>query len=246
MARHTKFLWIVTAGNVALAVVLLIALYSVMLALAVLAPEISGWPVVLIVAVGVVLSVLGLYLTRDVASRWSRVVPRVLNASALLLDLLVIAAVCAIFVRSVREYFVMPYGYKGDVYIVYGKRDCAPLAKTRNRITYDVPNNGILTVCGTMDRTWTETEYFYRTPNGKLDKIRNFWPTTIHPTPENVANNSDFGVFFPRTGSLHDSSGCTVEFQQFYVGTKHHLLTEYKPIDLDGFLHQHPVGCADR
>jgi len=72
MEAQSKRLWIVTLANVAVALLLLLVLYAIMLALAVLAPEISGWPLYILLSLGLALSVLGLRFTKSVASRTSR------------------------------------------------------------------------------------------------------------------------------------------------------------------------------
>jgi len=58
-----------------------------------------------------------------------------------------------------------------------------------------------------MARTWTRTEYDYQMETWSPERIRNFWPTTIHPTAENLANDRDIGVFFPRTGTFTAPNG---------------------------------------
>jgi hypothetical protein len=97
-----------------------------------------------------------------------------------------------------------------------------------------------------MARTWTRTEYDYQMETGKLERIRNFWRSTIHPTAKNLANDRDIGVFFPRTGKFTDPKGCSLEYQLFYVGTRAHLLTKYKQLDISAYLQDHPVGCMSQ
>ncbi|HTD25053.1 MAG TPA: hypothetical protein VK738_20550 [Terriglobales bacterium] len=52
METRTKALWIVTTANAIVAILLILVIYATMLALAVLAPEISGWPLFILLAVG--------------------------------------------------------------------------------------------------------------------------------------------------------------------------------------------------
>lgn len=124
--------------------------------------------------------------------------------------------------------------------------DGESLNKTGWAITYRIPKDGVLRVQGPMTRNWTRTEYDYQMETGNLERIRNFWPTTIHPTSENLANARDIGVFFPRTGTFTDPKGCSVEYQLFYVGSKAHLLRKYKPLDISAYLQDHPVGCISQ
>jgi hypothetical protein len=241
--ERSKRLWIVTFANVAVAFLLLLVLHAIRLALAALAPEISGWALYILLPLGLVLSVVALMLTKGVASRWYRRIVYVVNGSALAFDLLIVFGFAALFISSTKERFLIPDGYKGDVYVVYDAPDGEPLNKTRWAVTYRIPKDGVLRVQGSMTRTLTRTEYDYLTETGKLKRIRNFWPTTIHSTAENLANDTDVGVFFPRSGTSTDPKGCSVEYQQFYVGTKAHLLTQYKELDVFSYLQKHPAEC---
>jgi hypothetical protein len=246
MEARSKRLWVVTLANVAVAFLLFLGLYGIMLALAVLAPEISGWPLFILLPLGLALSVLGLRFTKDVASRTWRGIAYLVNGCALAFDLIIIFGFAALFVSSTKERFLIPDGYKGDVYVVYGAPDGESLNKTRWAVPYRIPKYGVLRAQGPMARTWTRTEYDYQMETGNLKRIRNFWPSTIHPTPENLANDRDIGVFFPRTGTSIDPKGCSVEYQLFYVGTKTHLLTRYKQLDISAYLQDHPVGCISQ
>lgn len=244
MERRAKWLWIVTFASVAVAALLILGTYGMMLALAVLAPQVSVGPVfVLLLPTGVTLSVVGLRLARGVASPASRRIGYVVNGSALLVSALILVGLARLFIGIREERFVIPEGYKGDVYVVYGAADGEPVNEGRGP-TYRIPEDGILRVRGPMFRGWTKTEYFYQRKDGTLERIRNFWPSTIHRTPENLANDSDVGVFFPRTGGFTDSAGCSVKYQLFYVGTKAYLLTKYERKDIGRYLRDHPVGCS--
>jgi hypothetical protein len=243
MEARSKWLWGVTLANVAVAFLLIIALYAIMMALAVIAPEISGWPLYVILPLGVALSIIGLRFTRAVASHTWRYISYSVNGCILALHLFMIFGFVALFMSSTKERFLIPDGYKGEVYVVYGVPDGEALHGTRWAVTYRIPKDGVLRVQGPLVRSWTRTEYDYQTDSGKLERIRNFWPTTIHRTTENLSNDRDIGVFFPRTGKFTDSTGCSVEYQLFYVGTKAHLLTKYKRLDIATYIGQHPVGC---
>jgi hypothetical protein len=243
MEPRSRRLWGVTVANAAVACFLLLALYGIMLALSVIAPEISGWPLFIALPVGVVLSIIGLRFGREVASRIWRYVSYCVNGGILTLHLFIIFGLAFLFISSTKERFLIPDGYKGDVYVIYGVRDGETVNKTRWAVTYRIPKDGVLRVQEPMVRTWTRTEYDYQTETGKLEPIRNFWPTTIHRTPENLADDRGFGVFFPRSGKFTSSTGCFVEYQLFYDGTKAHLLREYKQLDISAYLKQHPGAC---
>jgi hypothetical protein len=244
METRSKWLWTLTLANIVVTSGLVIVRYSIMLALAVLAPEISDWPVYIFLIVGLALSVTGLRFTKGVVSRTSRRITFGVNGCALAFDLLVMFGLATAFFGSTKERFLIPDGYKGDVYVVYGARDGESLSKTREGVTLRIPQDGVLRTRDPMPLGWTRTQYYYERQNGSLERIRNFWPTTIHRTPENLANDKDIGVFFPRNGTLTNSTACSVHFEQFYVGTKAHLLSKYRETDLGHYLRDHPGACS--
>jgi hypothetical protein len=244
MEARSKWLWAVTVANITVAALLLLIISSIMLALAVLAPEISGWPLYVLSPIGLALSIAGLRFRKGVVSRASRRTASVLNGCALALDLLIIAGLATMFFGSTKERFLVPDGYKGDIFVVYSAQDGDVLNKSRGEVTYRIPADGILRIREPMPIGSTRTEYYYLRQDSSLERIRNFWPTTIHPTPENLANDKDIGVYFPRTGSTTDFAGCSVQYQQFYVGTKAHLLTKYRQNDLGRYVRDHPGACS--
>ena len=233
-----------TIANAVVASVLILAVYSIMLLLAVIAPEISGWPLVILLPISFVLSIMGLRFAKTAASRVSRWVAFIVNGCALAFSSLIILSVATIFFASTNEAFLIPDGYKGDVYVLYGTRDGEALNKTRWRVIYRIPSDGILRTQEPEIPRWVRTEYYYEKQDGSLERIQNLWPTTVHPTPENLADGKDIGVYFPRTGKFTDPTGCSVQYQQFYVGTKAHLLSKYTKNDLARYVRDHPSACT--
>ena len=111
---------------------------------------------------------------------------------------------------------------------------------------YRIPLDGILRTQEPEIPGWTRTKYYYEKQDGSLELIQNLWLTTVHRKPENLADDKDIGVYFPRTGTFTDSSGCSVRYEQFYVGTKAHLLSKYKGNDLVHYVRDHPGACTSR
>jgi hypothetical protein len=245
MEARSKWLWTITIANIAVTSLLIVVSFSIWLALAVIAPGISVEPLLILVPISLLLSFLGLVLAKTVVPRKSRWVSVVVNGCALAFDSLIILTLATILFRTTTERFLIPDGYEGDVYVVYGARDGQPLNKTRWRITYRIPPSGILLTQTPLIPRWTRTEYYYEKQNGSLEQIRNFWPTTIHKTLENLANDRDVGVFFPRTGKLTEGNACSVQFEQFYVGTKAYLLSQYREADLGRYVRGHPGACSN-
>jgi hypothetical protein len=244
MDARSKWLWIATLANIVVASLLLLVIYAMMVALAVLASEISAWPLFILLPIGLALSITGLRFAKGVVSRASRLVASVLNGGALALDLMIILGIAAIFFASTREQFLIPDGYKGDVVVVYSAQDGEPLNRSHGKVTFRIPGDGILRIRDPMLRGATRPEYYYLRQDGSLERIRAFWPTTVDPTPENMANDKDIGAFFPRTGTFTDSNGCSIQYEQFYVGTKAHLLSKYRQQDLGSYVREHPGACS--
>ncbi|HEX8814115.1 MAG TPA: hypothetical protein VF753_01315 [Terriglobales bacterium] len=245
MTAAKKF-WIATVANVLAAGLLGLVLYAMMLALAVIAPEISSWPLFTVVLTGLVLSIVALRFTRPLASRGWRISGYLLHGGILTINAAILLGSATLYVGSTAEKFLIPEGYKGDVYVIYNASDGVPEKRTRWQVTYAIPADGVLRTRGSMIRNFTKPEYFYQRPDGTLEKIRNFWPVTIPETPENLANDKDVGVFFPRTGAGNYSDNCAIAYDQFYVGTKAFLLTRYKGKDLSEYVREHPGACTGK
>jgi hypothetical protein len=246
MEAQSKWLWPVTIANAVVASLLILVVYSIMLALAVIAPVISGWPLVILLPISFVLSVIGLRFAKTAASRVSRWLAFIVNACSLAFSSLIVLSLAAVFVGSTNEAFLIPDGYKGDVYVLYGSRDGEVLNKTRWRLTYRIPSDGILRIQEPEIPRWTRTKYYYERRDGSLERIQNLWLTTVHRTPENLADDKDIGVYFPRTGTFTESTGCSVHYQQFYVGTTAHLLSKHKENDLVRYVRDHRGACTSR
>lgn len=244
MPTPAKWLWMVTIANALAGVLLLLVLWELMLAFAVLAPEIPIWPLLVVLAVGLALSLVGLLLANRTPSRTSRRIGYVVNGCGLGFDAILVVYLVWLFMSAVDERFIVPEGYKGDVFVLYDRPDGEIVPKTRSGFTLRIPSDGILRVRGPIFRGMTRPKYFYQLKNGSLNPIPNLWSTTIHATPENLANDRDLGVYFPRTGRYDLDLGCSVEYEQFYVGTKAHLLTAYEEKNLFLYLGEHPGACT--
>ncbi len=240
MRARVKWLWIVTTTNLAVAAFLVWVVRTILwLAGIAAAVSISSW-VYALLPIGVVLSVIGLRLAKNLPSIRARRLGYFLNACGLTPPVLVIIGIAALFLTVPEERFIIPDGYNGNIYVIYGAANGERQQRTLRRVIYRIPQSGILVTQAPMNRGLTRPTYFYEQSGGKLQRIRSNWPTTIQPTRENLTNEREIGVYFPRTGSL-DEFGCS--YEQFYIGTKAHLLTKYRKPDLFGYLHEHPAEC---
>ena len=244
MAKAGKALWIVTVGSVLSILLLGFTAYG---ALTLMAGPVAGvllWPVAISLSLSLVLPVVGLTLRQAAASTAARRVTTALNIGVLTVSILFMTAVGSLFLTTTKQRFIVPEGYRGDVYIIFGVPSGAPVERTRFSVTYRIPQDGVLLTQGRMINGVTRSEYDWQAQDGTLRRIPNLWLATIESTPENLANDRDEGVWAPRSGSADSApSDCPVDFEEFYVGTQAHFLTKYKERDLDAFLKQHPEAC---
>ncbi|MGD0567569.1 MAG: hypothetical protein ABSA78_04115 [Candidatus Sulfotelmatobacter sp.] len=130
MEARARWLWIVTLANIAAATLLILVIRAMMFALAAFSPYVPGWPLFVLLPLGLALSTVGLRFSVTVASSIARRIGYVANGCALAVNLVVIIGVAAIFLRSTEEQVILPGGYRGDVYIIRGAADGQP-SKTR-------------------------------------------------------------------------------------------------------------------
>ncbi len=251
MERKSKWLWAITTASLVGTMLLFAYLYLILRALAAFAASVVIWPVFVLVPSVVVLSALGIWLAKGTARSLGRVVTIVINTCVLGLALLLVVGATSLYVRIPMERFLIPEGYTGDVFVLYGVSRGEVLAPSGSTITYRIPPNGILCVQHLLRIGSRRTEYDYVLKDGTTRKIENLWATTIPRTPENLANTHDVGIFFPRNGTfslfLHVGQGksqeCKVQFEEFYVGTKANLLNQHRAIDLGDYLRNNPSVC---
>jgi hypothetical protein len=245
--RPAKWLWILTLLNIAIASLLILGIRAMLFALRAFAAYVSGWPVLVLTPLGIALSVIGILVGKRTNSQVPRRLGFVINGSALALHSIIILGIIAIFMGVRRQRFLIPEGYRGDIYVIHNVEDGEPEKRNFGQVTYRIPRDGILRTQAPIIRGLTTTAYYYVRDDGTLERIRYTWLTTIHRTPENLADDKHPGVFFPRSGKYGTSSNkCVVEFELFYVGTKAYLLSGYQQKDLGRYLKEHPVTCADR
>ena len=236
MPGRVRWLQIITFANVAVAALVILVLYGTMLAFAVIAPEISTWQLLTLLAIGVLISVIGLRLTINLGSHSWRRLGLIINGSAIALYAAIVIGIGVLLIGTTKRHFIIPEGYRGDVYIVYSAVDDKPATTHQANMTFRIPTDGVLYTAALTIGGWTRDEYYYARGDGTQHRIGNLWSTTVQRTPENLTNDKDIGIFFPRSGTIADSTGCAVKYEEFYVGTKAYLLSGYAERNTSQFL----------
>jgi hypothetical protein len=120
-----------------------------------------------------------------------------------------------LLIGTTKRRFIIPADYKGDVFIIYSALDGKPTTTHNTDMTFHVPRNGILYTTAPTIGGLTRDEYYCARGDGTQRRIDNLWSTTVQRTPENLTNDKDIGIFFPRSGTFAESTGCAVKYEEF-------------------------------
>jgi hypothetical protein len=239
-----KWFWILTILNVFLLLLAALVIWA-MLSVMGIAAEVPGWPLFTLLPIGEIFSLAGVLVATRMDSRTLRSLGLIVNASTLVFHSIILVGMAILFIRIPRERFLIPEGYMGDIYVIHSVAEGEPEVQTSREITYRIPRDGILLTQAPMNRGFTRSLYYYERGDGALKRIWNEWNTTIQRTPENIANNRDVGIFFPRTGSgQYGSEGCSIEYDEFSIGTTAYLLSQHPETDLTPYLKEHLARCG--
>jgi hypothetical protein len=242
--QSRKRFWIVTILNVCILLLAALVIWA-MLSVIGIAAYVTSWPLFTLLPIGEIFSLAGVLAARNMESRTLRRLGLIVNTSTLAFHSIILAGMVILFIRIPRERFLIPEGYMGDIYVIHSISEGEPEVRTSREETYRIPRDGILLTQAPMYRGFTRSLYYYERGDGALKRIWNEWNATIQRTPENIANNKDIGIFFPRTGSgQYGSEGCSIEYDEFSIGTTAYLLSQDREKDLTPYLKEHLVRCS--
>jgi hypothetical protein len=237
-----KWLWIVTFANIGATCLLILIIYAILQVIGIAAYT-TTWPLFVVLPLVLTLSVIGLRIARKTKSATARWIGYGLNGCLLAIPTLVTLCLAVLFLSANREKYIIPAGYRGDVYIIKGVPGGKPPEKSFWEVTYRIPSDGVLVTQTPISKNFSMSKYYYELRDGTLQQIKYEWFSTIQRTPENLASNRNIGVYFPRSGEFSDAQGCHIEFEEFYVGTKADILSSPKELDLSSYLRNHPAAC---
>ena len=145
MPRQVSWLRIITLANAFVAALVVLVVYGTMLALSALAPEISTWQLLTLLAVGVPMSIIGLRLATKVGLHVWRRRGLIINGSAIMLYAGIVIGLGSVLIGATQRRFIIPEGYKGDVYIVYSTVDRNLPRRTKPQLHSVFPPRGFYT-----------------------------------------------------------------------------------------------------
>jgi len=223
MSPKAKWIWTITTGAAAVVAVEIYVCVLLAFALAVIAPVINPWPLLVALAVGIPLSGGGLWWA---IRKPRRIVAGMVNSLLLALQGGIVGVLLWPSFVAVDETVIIPDGYMGRVKIVHGVAAAVSLERSGSgAIIYRIPATGLLlTQDDDPRRDWFRRRYFYQKSDGSLVPITTSWPTTIHDTdPDFLAPT--VGIYLQTGGgSISLENGrCTFAIQGFMVGSKKYI-----------------------
>jgi hypothetical protein len=141
------------------------------------------------------------------------------------------------------EIFLIPKDYRGKINVLYKSNCGKSLVEIDNKLTYKIPNDGILILKNEQEFGFINQEFFYIDNSGEKIKIpqmdvRDFNEEWTLEKNLNEPSRNQLGVFhWGRTGTYGetiDSTGMRVDnykectFQEFYISTYNELTTKFE------------------
>jgi hypothetical protein len=168
----------------------------------------------------------------------SRITSNVLMA----VTLSALLAGCGVVLET--EVHLVPFGFKGNVFIIPGISGGVAARRIGREIIFEIPESGILVTRDRLVDGWHRTRFYYVKPSGARGQLEEV-AISISNTPENRANAKPI-VWFKRSGTISGADlPCSVDFFQYYVGSRSDLLTS-RGDDTDEKRLRAFVGKSDR
>lgn len=138
--------------------------------------------------------------------------------------LLILLAIPACSQVLPRKTYLIPEGTRGYVYILKDVGDGEKIETKLGETVFVIPESRILAIQSIEEPSVFVDNYYYIAKDGNripLDEE----PSSVHNTPENLADNRPF--VFGRAAGIHNWSDipCEVKYDTFYVGTRALLLS---------------------
>jgi hypothetical protein len=134
------------------------------------------------------------------------------------------------------EILLIPRGYTGNIFVVYGIPSGQPPRRENGARLYRIPANGVLLTQDPpntgINTVW---KFFYEDPGDTREPLGRIWASTVQNTPENRAW-PDVEIFYPRQGRYRaEQMACEVRHSQYYVGTRAQAIANGTRTDMQKF-----------
>jgi hypothetical protein len=119
--------------------------------------------------------------------------------------------------------YLFPEGLEGNVYIFRGVPKGEKVEKQGADLTFRIPESRFLISEYVPNQSIFILEYFYVKNDGTRTPLE-FEPSSLHDTSENRNNNHPFVWAPAEVSSSWAEVPCEVKYEEFYVGTRPHML----------------------
>ena len=143
------------------------------------------------------------------------------GAIALVLSAIACVNTAPLLPRSKAEIHLIPAGYTGDVFILWGHVEGLPAEHEGAASVFRIPSDGILVTQDLPSPEW-HTSSYYRTDATGARQLLTEEPSSVHDTAANRADRRPI-VWFPRSGEWHEPD-CSATYEMYYVGSRAELL----------------------
>ena len=129
--------------------------------------------------------------------------------------------------RPEPELFLIPGGYRGEVYIVFNKEKGEPAQYEGKRRVFRIPGNGILFTQFRQESGLSDQEYYYMGDNGRRKKLGQLYPADLpeegtYKKNEYEPSRDSVAVFEGSAGSWNRSGEPDpIKYFSFFVGSYH-------------------------
>ena len=127
--------------------------------------------------------------------------------------------------RADGEIHLIPQGYAGPVFIVFGAANGGPAVYENTARLYRIPKNGVLlTQHPPNTGTGPAWKFFYESADGQRVPIERISASPVRDTPEQRADPTVEVFIIGRWRQQAGQLPCDVTHDQYFVGTKAQLL----------------------
>lgn len=138
---------------------------------------------------------------------------------------LVIIAFFISFGKPKQELYLIPYGYRGKVNVVFNQSKGAPVKYEKEKRVYKIPINGILLISSKMEVGIVERKFYTVDSLGRRSFLKTFNDDNFH------GDKAEVGVFYDGTVGVYGNSDNEepLDYQEFVVSSYEGLDVFFKP-----------------
>jgi len=116
-----------------------------------------------------------------------------------------------------REFYLLPDGYLGYIYIISGAENMPPFKYERGTPIFRIPNDGVLFIRSGLKNGFIDVNFFYEKENESREKITGRY-YSYHKKPQHDPKNGLY-ISGPSNG-LHRIDGvpCSLAVNTYYIG----------------------------